>query len=338
MLVAMSGGVDSSLCAALLLRRGYEAEGLTFVAFDGGEGAARDAAAVCAALGIPHRTLDLRSQFRRAVVEPFIKEYLSGRTPNPCVMCNRAIKFGALFDYAEKNGFDYIATGHYAVISRDEGGRLCIARNPDRSKDQSYVLYTLPRRVLERTLLPLGGMTKAEVRAEAEALGLPAAKKADSQDICFIPDGDYASFILKNTGAPPLPGPITDSDGNILGRHRGLMYYTVGQRKGIGAYGEPMFVLRCDYGGNALVLGRRGEEYSGCLTARDICEPYAGALSVPRAAAKIRYSGEPAPCSLSPIEGGRLRVQFDAPVRAVTPGQAVVFYDGDRVIGGGTIE
>jgi tRNA-specific 2-thiouridylase len=335
--VAMSGGVDSACAALVLQRAGWEVSGVT-LQLCGTEDAARDAARTAAALGIPHTVLDLRERFHTAVVGRFLREYAAGRTPNPCVDCNREIKFGALLDWALGQGFDALATGHYARVCRSAGGRWQLLRGADARKDQSYFLYSLTQAQLARVLLPLGEYEKPAVRALAEARGLPCAHRADSQDICFVPQGDYTA-VLRAEGAALTPGDFVDAAGRVLGRHRGLACYTVGQRKGLGVSAEaPLYVLAKNPAANTVVLGPEEALYTRELTAERM-----NWLSLPESGAplrltgKTRYSQRGAACTLRALPDGRAQAVFDEPQRAVTPGQAAVFYDGDAVAAGGTI-
>ena len=343
--VAMSGGVDSTAAALLLLQAGYDVWGVTLrlqscdPAAEAAEreiGAARQAAE---ALGIPHKVLDLRQQFRSAVMDRFVSEYLAGRTPNPCIDCNREIKFGALLDWALDQGADYLSTGHYARVDRaGEDGRWRLLRGADRRKDQSYVLYQLTQRQLSHLLLPLGDYDKPTIRGLVEARGLLNARKADSQDICFIPDGDYTAF-LSRSGAELVSGDFVDEAGRVLGRHRGLPCYTPGQRKGLGvSAGEPVYVLRKEAEGNRIVLGPDSALYTTELTAERVnwlsVPPPAGPLAV---TAKTRYTQKEAAAVADVLPDGSLHVTFEEPQRAVTAGQAVVLYVGEAVAGGGTI-
>ena len=343
--VAMSGGVDSAAAALLLLEAGYNVWGVTLRlqscpgAAEAAEREISAAGEACRALGIPHRVLDLRQRFREAVMDRFVSEYLAGRTPNPCVDCNREIKFGVLLDWVLDQGADFLSTGHYARVDRaGEGGRWRLLRGRDRRKDQSYVLYQLTQRQLAHLLLPLGDFDKPAVRALAEGRGLSNAKKADSQDICFIPDGDYAAFLARS-GAALVPGDFVDESGRVLGRHRGLPCYTPGQRKGLGvSAGEPVYVLRKEAEGNRIVLGPDTRLYTTELTAERVnwlsVSPPEGPLAV---TAKTRYTQREAAATAEVLPDGRLHVTFQEPQRAVTAGQAVVLYAGEAVAGGGTI-
>ena len=341
--VAMSGGVDSAAAALLLAEAGYDVWGVT-LRLQSCPGAAETAEAeidsarrAAEALGIPHRVLDLRERFRTAVMDRFVSEYLAGRTPNPCVDCNREIKFGALLDWVLEQGADFLSTGHYARVDRAEG-RWRLLRGADRRKDQSYVLYQLTQRQLSHLLLPLGDYDKPAIRQMVGTRGLANARKADSQDICFIPDGDYAAFLAAS-GAELVPGDFVDEAGRVLGRHKGLPCYTPGQRKGLGvSAGEPVYVLRKEAAGNRIVLGPDSALYTTELTAQRV-----NWLSVPApegplaVTAKTRYTQREAAATAEVLPDGRLRVTFAEPQRAVTAGQAVVLYVGEAVAGGGTI-
>lgn len=340
-LCAMSGGVDSSAAAVLLLEQGYEVIGATMLLWNENpemaQRAVHDAAEVCRALAIDHQVIDLRNLFYHDVVQPFIQHYLSGLTPNPCVLCNRTIKFGALFQEADRLNCSFFATGHYARIARDEANLFHLLVSPNRAKDQSYVLYQLTQAQLARLLLPVGSMSKNTIRAIAEQQNLPIANKPDSQDICFIPGGDYLGFLQRQGVEINQPGDFVDLEGCILGHHKGIAHYTVGQRKGLGAFGEPRFVLRINPAANQVVLGKQGMEYGSALHARDLnwiqSFPAEGTICC---TAKIRYKADPAPCRVTG-SSNEVKVEFDHPVRAITPGQSVVFYRDDEVLGGGTI-
>ena len=337
LLLGMSGGVDSAAAAVLLLRAGYEVEGATLLLAPDGAQDAADAARCAAVLGIPHRTVDLRGTFRREVMDAFAAEYRAGRTPNPCVLCNRAVKFGAMLRLALEAGFDGVATGHYARIE-EAGGRFLLRASPT-EKDQSYMLYSLSQEQLGRAVLPLAELSKSEVRALAREAGLPAAQKPESQDICFVPDGDYAGFLSRFAGEPFTPGDFVDTEGNVLGRHGGLARYTVGQRKGLGAFGRPMYVVSLDAAHNRVVVGPEGSQYRGTCTVSGVnWIPWDAPPGPLRCRAKIRYRAPAAPCTVTPLADGRARVEFEEPQRSVTPGQSAVFYDGSLVLGGGVIE
>jgi len=338
-LVGMSGGVDSAAAALLLQRAGYAVTGVTLLLHACGNGGqdARDARAVADALGIEHLTLDLSAEFAREVMCRFVDEYRAGRTPNPCIDCNREIKFGAMLDYALAQGFDYIATGHYARIAFEDG-QYRLLRGADRGKDQSYVLYQLKQRELSHLLLPLGEYSKDEVRAIAAQAGLVSAQRRDSQDICFIPDGDYVRFLREFGSVTLEGGDFVDKTGRVLGRHRGLVAYTTGQRKGLGVSADrPLYVLSKNAENNTVLLGDDRELFSDTLTASR-ASWVGDAPSAPlRVTAKTRYSQKEAAATVTP-DGARLRVTFDEPQRAITAGQAVVFYDGEYVLGGATID
>ena len=344
-MIAMSGGVDSAV-AAYLASRGRSAAGVTMqLAFENGahhEAALRDiadAAATCEILGLKHTVADLRDAFYRHVVTPFIEEYLAGKTPNPCVDCNKAVKFGALLDFARQNGYERIATGHYAQIERDHNGRYLLRRAKDTTKDQTYVLYSLSQEVLATTELPLGGMTKQEVRTLAADLGLVAAHKSDSQDICFIPNGDYGAFITSHTKEPIQKGCFLSLDGRVLGEHRGVIHYTIGQRKGLGiALGRPAFVVSKSAAQNTVTLGEDQDLFTTRLTVNNInLIPYDTLKAPVKLLAKARYRQEAAPARVEQTGEDELTVEFEVPQRAVSAGQALVLYDGDYVVGGGKI-
>lgn len=349
----MSGGVDSSLTAALLRDEGYEVIGVTMQIWpsDAPEpeeqggccslSAVDDARRVADTLGIPFYVMNFRDQFEKKVIDLFLQEYLVGRTPNPCIACNRYIKFDAFLTKAIALGADQIATGHYARISYDENiGRHIIKRARDQKKDQTYVLYNMTQEQLSRTLMPLGEYTKDEVRRMAAEYNLKVANKPESQEICFVTDNDYHRFILEKTGENIKPGPFLDTKGNILGEHNGIAYYTVGQRKGLGiTFGEPMYVVGINPGKNAVILGRNEDVFAEELIASDNnFILYEGIADPIKVQAKIRYSAKPAPAEIFPVEPGIIKVRFDEPQRAITPGQAVVYYSGEYVVGGGTID
>ncbi|MBE6909083.1 MAG: tRNA 2-thiouridine(34) synthase MnmA [Ruminococcaceae bacterium] len=345
-MIAMSGGVDSSAAALLLARQGYDCAGAMLKLYDGetAEGGccsasdAEDARAVAARLGMDFYVFNETERFARDVMDFFVSEYRAGRTPNPCIDCNRCLKFGALLDRALSLGYDYIATGHYARVTF-EGGRCHLLRGVDRSKDQSYVLYQLTQAQLAHLLLPVGEYDKKSIRALAAEAGFINAEKPDSQDICFVPDGDYVNFLHDYGHVTPREGDFVDSAGRVLGRHRGLEAYTTGQRKGLGVSAEKrLYVISKDAAANTVLLGDDAALYSRSLLASRLnwIEPEPDGML--RVTAKTRYSQREAAATVTPLADGTARVDFDEPQRAVTAGQAVVFYDGERVVGGGTIE
>jgi tRNA-specific 2-thiouridylase len=348
--VAMSGGVDSSLAAAILKKEGYDVFGVSLRVFDPGECQEsqektccsardiRDARRVAAHLDIPFSSWDVRSEFEKEVIAPFSEEYLGGRTPNPCVLCNSRIKFGHLLEKVEAMGARWLATGHYAGIAR-KGGEYLLQRGADRGKDQSYFLFEIGAGVLPRVLFPLGGLSKDEVRRRAGDLGLPVADKKESQEICFVPGNDYGAFLKRRlSGRGVEPGPIIDTDGRRLGTHRGLIHYTVGQRRGLGvAAGAPLYVLRIDGEKNTIVVGEDAELSGKTFHVLRTTWLRGDGRDNVRAEVKIRNRHRQAPATIHPLGGSSCRVEFDTPQRAVTPGQAAVFYDGDTVLGGGWI-
>ena len=345
---AMSGGVDSAGAALLLRQAGHDVHGVTlrlhhYKDRPGLCGSADDietAKAVAAALGIPHTVLDLCPLFQQAVMDKFVSEYVHGRTPNPCIDCNREVKFGALLDWALAQGADAIATGHYARVSYDDvSGRWLLLRGRDRRKDQSYVLYQLTQRQLSHLLLPVGEYEKTALRALAAEAGLTNAQKADSQDICFVPDGDYTAF-LESQGVKLRPGNFVDASGRVLGRHKGLECYTTGQRKGLGVSADaPLYVVGKDLEAGTILLGPDSALYTDTLIAGSLNWISIPSLSAPMSVtAKTRYSQREAEAVVEPLQDGQVLVRFRAPQRAITAGQAVVFYDGEQVVGGGTIE
>ena len=344
--VAMSGGVDSSLTAALLLERGFEVEGVTMLLEDGNfhersccnSREVEDAAIIAEKLGIKHHVIDLRDDFRKAVVNYFVAEYLNGRTPNPCVRCNRAIKFGRLFDFAMSLGADFLATGHYARIIFEDG-RFKLKQALDVKKDQSYVLYNLTAEKLSRIILPLGEFSKNDTRRLAAQMNLTVANKPDSQEICFVPDDDYKAFLQNIAPAADAlkSGEIVDTCGKILGSHSGIANYTIGQRKGLRiAAPHPLYVNRLDIAKRQVVVGSNDELFSDTLTTQDAHWIYKPTLPK-NLQAKIRYGSRLTECTVAESEN-LLRVTFAEPIRAITPGQSIVFYDGDEVLGGAIIK
>jgi tRNA-specific 2-thiouridylase len=348
-LVAMSGGVDSSVAAGLLKEKGYDVIGVTMQIWpkDGASAehtrsccslsAVEDAKRVAHLLGIPHYVLNFRKIFEEKIIKNFINEYSAGRTPNPCVRCNEHIKFDALLKKADELGAEFIATGHYARVSK--GRSFSLLKGMDPKKDQSYMLYVMGQESLSRTMFPNGGLKKDEVREIARSLGLPVAEKEDSQEICFVPNDDYGEFLKKFVLEDVKPGPILDSAGNILGMHKGIVYYTVGQRRGLGIpRPEPLYVVSIDKESNAIVVGDKKETLGSELLASRVNfvsgETPGGKLEVN---AKIRYNAKE---SRAVLEQGdeMIRVKFTEPQNAITPGQSVVFYNGEVVLGGGIIE
>lgn len=339
-MIGMSGGVDSAVSAYLLKKSGYEVTGITLHLCNENACDISDAKAVAEKIGVAHVADDMSEAFKQNVVEDFVKCYKQGGTPNPCIVCNKHIKFGAMLDYALKNGMDYIATGHYARIDKSENNRYLLRKAIDETKDQSYVLYSLTQEQLSRVLFPLGEMTKTEVRTIAEDQNLINAHKRDSQDICFVPDGDYAAFIERYTGESFPCGEFVDLDGNVLGEHKGIIRYTVGQRKGLGiALGKPAFVCSKDVENNRVVLGENEDLFSKTLTAHDVNLISCDSIDQPmRVRAKVRYNQKEQPAVAVSIGEGKIKVEFDEPQRAISKGQSVVLYDGDIVVGGGIID
>lgn len=338
-IIAMSGGVDSSVAAFLTKQNGYELKGVTLSLEVGSEGDISDAKKVAERMGFPHEVLNLREEFQKEVIDRFIDAYENSRTPNPCVICNKYIKFGRLLDYAEENGYSHTATGHYAQIEC-VNGRYILKKGVDKTKDQSYVLYSLTQEQLKHSLFPLGSLSKNEVREIALENGFVNAKKKESQDICFVPDGDYAGFIERYLGKTYPEGNFVDFDGNVLGRHKGLIRYTIGQRKGLGlALPKPMYVCKLCTDNNSVMLGDNADLFSNTLDAYDINLITTDKLdSSIRAEAKVRYSQNAQKATVWQTDDNELHIEFDEPQRAITSGQAVVLYDGETVIGGGTIK
>ena len=351
--VAMSGGVDSSVAAALLKEAGHQVIGVTMQIwpsdkpyqdrFGGccGLSAVEDARRVAHRLGIPHYVMNFRDIFARKVIADFCQEYRRGRTPNPCIRCNQYLKFDALREKARGLGVDFIATGHHARIELDEtSGKYLLKKGVDRQKDQSYFLYPITQEQLSHTLLPVGNFTKRKVREIAREKALPVAAKPESQEICFIPDDNYAEFLKDYIPQAAEPGPILDERGNVLGNHRGILSYTTGQRRGLGISArEPLYVIAIEPERNAIVVGMKERALGDELIASSLNWITITELTRPiTARARIRYRHREAEATISPLGGDKVYVKFNEPQMAITPGQAVVFYDGDTIIGGGTIE
>jgi tRNA-uridine 2-sulfurtransferase len=353
-IAAMSGGVDSSVAAALLVEQGYEVVGVTLNVWPRLPGedvierpnaccslsAAEDARHVAEKLGIPHYVLNFRDIFAQTVISDFVNEYRHGRTPNPCLRCNELVKFEALRRRVEGLEADYVATGHYVRLEYNSARRRYLLRKAvDRNKDQSYFLYVLTQEQLAHALFPLAELTKDQTRAVARQLGLPVASKPESQEICFVPDNNYGGFLEERVPGIATPGPIIDKEGRVLGEHRGIIFYTIGQRRGLGlAAPRPLYVIAIDPDRNAVVVGEESDLYVEALVAHEVNLVAVEALTEPLdVTAKIRYRAAEVGASLTPLPEGRLQVSFQRPQKGVAPGQAVVFYDGDVVVGGGTI-
>lgn len=350
--IGMSGGVDSSVAAYLLKEQGYDVMGVTMQIWQEkdtfeaeeqggccGLSAVDDARRVANALDIPYYVMQFRDVFKEKVMDYFVKEYLAGRTPNPCIACNRYVKWEALLDKSLALGVDYIATGHYAQVVQLENGRYALKKSVTAAKDQTYALYNLTQEQLSHTLMPVGAYCKDEIRKIAGDIGLRVANKPDSQEICFIPDNDYASFIKKEAGVKIPEGNFVDLDGNVIGRHKGITNYTVGQRKGLNlSMGKPVFVVEIRPEANEVVIGSNEDVFDRYVYAENV-----NFMAIPdiegemRFTGKIRYAHQGAACTVRKIDDNRIECIFDEPQRAATPGQALVLYDGDIVVGGGTI-
>lgn len=340
-LIAMSGGVDSSVAALLMKKAGYDCIGAMMHLWGGAnEQDEKDAAAVAERLGIPFYVFDCSDEFQSRVINKFIDTYENGATPNPCLDCNRYLKFGALYRKARELGCDYIATGHYAVAELDKKtGRYLLKKAADSAKDQSYVLYSLSQEILGHVILPLGRHTKSEIRTIAEENGFANSRKKESQDICFVPDGDYAKFIEHESGKIYPPGEFVTTDGEVVGRHNGIIRYTIGQRKGLGvSYRVPLYVCAKDMENNRVILTEGSDLFSKEVTAGDI-----NLISVDRIEdgmrvfARTRYNMREQPATVYQTDDNTIKVIFDEPQRAAAPGQALVLYSGKSVVGGGTI-
>ena len=340
--VGMSGGVDSSVAALLLKKAGYDVIGVTLHLWDriDGVSVAEDAKIICEKLEIKYNVVDFREEFKQRVITPFVKEYIEGRTPNPCNLCNRYIKFEALLEYAKSIGAKYIATGHYAKIAKDDvTGRYYITKSAADKKDQTYALYDLTQEQLSHVLMPLGDYTKEQIREIAEENSLVNANRKDSQEICFVEDKDYAGFIEKHFNYISKPGNFEDNHGNVYGKHKGIINYTVGQRRGLGlSLKKPMYVVRLEKATNKVIIGEEKELEKDSLICNNVNFMMIDKLVEPKKVmAKIRYNAKPVSATILPLENENIKVVFDENVKGVAPGQACVFYIDNNVLGGGII-
>lgn len=350
--IGMSGGVDSSVAAYLLKEQGYDVTGIMmklspdnpeYAENEGGccsLSAVNDARRVADVLDIPFYVMNFKEPFKKHVVDNFVEEYFNGRTPNPCIECNRKIKFEEFLRKVQGLGADYIATGHYATVEQDENGRYLLKRSEDDRKDQTYALYSLTQDQLAHTVMPCGQYSKTEIRAIAEKIGLEVFRKKDSQEICFIPDNNHGSYIERFSGREVVPGNFVDKDGKVLGKHKGIVYYTIGQRKGLGiALGKPVFVTNIIPEKNEVVLGEETEIFNTTLVAKNInLIPFDRIEGEIMVEAKVRYSAKPAVAKLTQLDEDHIKLEFETPQRAITKGQSVVCYQGNLVIGGGIID
>lgn len=350
--VGMSGGVDSSVAAYLLKKEGYDVVGVTMQIWQDegyeessqnggccGLSAVDDARRVAERLDIPYYVMNFRKEFDQKVISYFLNEYTHGRTPNPCIACNRYVKWESLLQRSLEIGADYIATGHYARIEKLPNGKFVIKNSVTSAKDQTYALYNLTQYQLSHTLMPVGSYTKDEIRGIAENIGLTVAHKPDSMEICFVPDNDYAGFIEKNSSVPVIPGNFIDTNGNIIGRHKGIIHYTVGQRKGLNlSMGYPVFVVKIKPETNEVVIGKNEDIFSTTIYANKLNFMAVDKLEGEKhLTAKIRYNHKGAACTIRLVDDDLIECRFNEPQRAATPGQALVFYENDYVFGGGTI-
>lgn len=337
----MSGGVDSSVAAALLKEKGYDIFGVTMQLTDdkSSRNAVENARQAARKLGIPHHVINLKTDFKKIIIDAFCREYCAGNTPNPCIRCNRYIKFGILWDKARELGAELLATGHYAIVTKKGNGRFILKKGKDKTKDQSYFLCQLTQQQLGRTLFPVGHLTKEKVKKIAQKMGLPALTRPESQEICFVTDNDHAAFLRENIKTKIEPGPILDQQGKVLGQHEGIMFYTFGQRKGLGISSTtPLYITAIDPIRNAVIVGTQEQTYSDKLVADNLNWISISPPQKPaKVKARIRYRHPEAGAIVSPLDETHVHVKFDNPQMAITPGQAAVFYIGDNVVGSGRI-